>query len=104
MRKNATNERRLTLLAIEGISTSKIARERGLGATLSQIKEYTGFTRIAVATSLRFLERNGLIRQGSKREWHIKETPPDNFCMEHGLCELFCGRCLECIQKDGKLK
>ena len=103
-RKNSEEERRKTFIAIEMISSTKTARERGLGAKFGQIKEYTGLTRVATDAALRALERHGLIANKSGMQWFIKKQIPDAYCFKHGLVPFFCGRCAKCISETGKLE
>jgi hypothetical protein len=102
LRKNAENERRLVLLAIENISSTKTARENGLGASVKIIQEYTKLPLTAVTASLIWLQRKTLIFQVSTGSWLVKRTPEDNFCFKHGYVELFGGRCLKCLNEKGK--
>jgi len=101
-RKNAKDERRLVLLAVENISSTKTARERGLGASAKIIQEYTKLTEVAVASSLAWLQKKNIIFQVSTGSWLVKRTPDDNFCFKHGYVELFGGRCLKCLNESGR--
>jgi hypothetical protein len=101
-RKNADNERRLVLLAIENISSTKTARMQGIGASSKLIKEYTKLPGSAINTSLAWLKSKGIIYTLPRSGWHIKETPRDNFCFKHGYVELIGGKCLQCLNKSGR--
>ncbi|MDQ1281487.1 MAG: hypothetical protein QG670_2752, partial [Thermoproteota archaeon] len=101
-RANADNERRLVLLAIENISSTKTARLQGIGASSKLIKEYTKLPDSAVNTSLAWLKSKGIIYTLPRSGWHIKETPRDNFCFKHGYVEFIAGRCLQCLNKSGR--
>lgn len=101
-RKNAKDERRLVLLAIENISSTKTARERGLGASAKIIQEYTKLTEVAVTSSLAWLQKKNIIFQVSTGSWLVKRAPDDNFCFKHGYVELFGGKCLKCLNESGR--
>lgn len=101
-RKNAENERRLVLLAIENISSTKTARERGLGASVKTIEEYTRLPEVAIHSSISWLQKKDIIYQVSIGSWLVKRAPEDNFCFKHGYVELFGGRCLNCLNEKGK--
>lgn len=103
-RKNPGIERKKVFIAIEMISNTKTARERGFGAKCAQIREYTGLSRVATDAALRALERHGLITVKYKCQWYIKSQPPINYCFSHGHVQLFGGRCIKCVNIDGKLQ
>ena len=104
MRRNAEYERRLIYTAIEGITNTPTARKYGRGATTNEIQQYTKFGNLPVDASLKFLVRHGLINNLGirKKGWYIKNAPPDNFCWLHGIQETFGGKCLKCLNKEGR--
>ena len=101
-RENADNERRLVLLAIENISSTKTARLQGTGASNKLIQEYTKLPDSAINTSLAWLKNKGIIYILPRSGWHVKETPRDNFCFRHGHVEFIGGKCLQCLNKSGR--
>jgi hypothetical protein len=101
-RKKAEKERRLVVLAIENISSTKTARERGLGASAKLIQEYTKLPEVAIISGLVWLQKKNIIFQVSPGSWLIKRAPNDNFCFKHGYVELFGGRCLKCLNEKGR--
>ena len=101
-RKDADNERRLVLLAIENISSTKTARLQGTGASNKLIQEYTKLPDSAINTSLAWLKNKGVIYILPRSGWHVKETPRDNFCFKHGHVEFIAGRCIQCLNKSGR--
>ena len=101
-RRDAVNERRLVLLAIENISSTKTARMQGIGASVKLIREYTKLPKGAVVASLAWLKDKGIVYNVNKCGWYVKETPKDNFCFKHGRVEFIGGRCLQCINEKGR--
>lgn len=102
-RTNAERERRLVILAIENISSTKLARERGLGATRKEIKEYTKLTAHAVKTTLSWLQEKGILTKHYRRgHYFVTKHLPNNFCFKHGITEQFGGRCIKCVKAEGR--
>lgn len=54
--------------------------------------------------SLKFLERWGLIRNLDIRhqKWYIKTAPPNGFCWAHGIQQTLGGKCVKCINEEGR--
>jgi hypothetical protein len=104
MRRNALHERKLIYTAIEGISNTTTARKYGKGATTREIMKYTNFKRVTIDASLKFLVRWGLIKNMGIRlqEWFIKSVPPDGFCWLHGVQRTLGGKCICCINDEGR--
>lgn len=104
MRRNAAQERRLIYLAIEGISNTATARKYGKGATTREIMAYTKLGKIATDSGLKFLVKWGIITtlNAYATNWFIKTPPPDNFCWIHGAQQVFGGKCIRCISKEGR--
>ena len=95
-RKNCAAERRLVFLSIESITSTKEARRRGYGASLKEIKEYTGVHRVALDAALKWLANKGLI-EAKWHSWYLKETLPSDFCWEHGFTSTLGGHCIKCV-------
>lgn len=104
MRKNRAHERKLVYLAIEGISNTPTARKYGKGATSGEIKKYTNFHAVTLDASLKFLHAWGLIRNTGFKDnrWFINSAPPDNFCWAHGIQKTLGGKCVLCLNKEGR--
>lgn len=97
-------EKKLIYLAVEGISNTPTARKYGKGATTREIAKYTNLTKIIVDEGLRFLTTWGLIRNSpaNRTQWFIQNTPPDNFCWAHGIQRQLGGKCIKCINHEGR--
>lgn len=104
MRKNRAYERRLVYLAIEGITNTPTARKYGKGASIQDIKSYTKFYHVTIDATLKFLHAWGLIRHtgGKSNNWFINAAPPDGFCWAHGIQRTIGGKCILCLNKEGR--
>jgi hypothetical protein len=100
-RVNASQERRLVMLAIESISSTKLARERGLGASMQDIIDYTKLKKNIVNSAIEWLRKKGCIFLYRRGQWRVRDNLHETFCFKHGITEQFGNKCLKCVQENG---
>jgi hypothetical protein len=98
-RKEAAEERRKVMLAIENISSTPTARKTGKGAGIEEIQEYTKILLPGVKAALKWLKKRELICASRGSNWKVKNTIPPNFCFSHGVTETIGNICIKCFNE-----